>query len=112
MTNRKRNLQLSNTLMVKWLAPNESPSSPTYSVANMVSTSSTAAPTGAVPNAATDALANDGDNVGAQLLTLLGGIARLRKTSLGINDKIEFLDYYFQRTRGVKASNAKAKKRK
>ncbi|GAB5588279.1 Lysophosphatidic acid:oleoyl-CoA acyltransferase 1 [Umbelopsis nana] len=104
--------QLSSTLTVKWLAPNESPSSSTFSVANITSASSTAAPTGAVPNAATDALANDGDIVGANLLTLLGGIARLRKTSLGINDKREFLDYYLQRTGAVKSSNTKAKKSK
>jgi hypothetical protein len=78
----------------------------------MISTSSTAAPTAAVSNAATDAVANDGDSVGAQLLTLLGGIARLRKTSLGIKDKIEFLDYYFQRTGGVKPSGKRTKKNK
>ncbi|CAO3665039.1 unnamed protein product [Umbelopsis ramanniana] len=104
--------QLSNTLLVKWLSPNESPSSPGFSIANMISTSSTAAPTAAVSNAATDAVAHDGDSVGAQLLTLLGGIARLRKTSLGIKDKIEFLDYYFQRTGGVKPSGKRTKKNK
>lgn len=103
--------QISNSLSVKWLAPNESPSSPTYSVANTVAASASA-PTAAVPNAATDALANDGDALGAQLLTLLGGIARLRKTSLGVNDKKEFLDYYFQRTGATKSKDAKTKKTK
>ncbi|KAH8550946.1 hypothetical protein BGW37DRAFT_468044 [Umbelopsis sp. PMI_123] len=104
--------QISNSLLVKCLAPNESPSSPSFSIANSISTSTAAAPTGASPNAATDSLANDGDSVGAQLLTLLGGITRLRKTSLGIRDKIEFLDYYLQRTGGVKPSGTKSKKTK
>ncbi|CAM0142460.1 unnamed protein product [Umbelopsis sp. WA50703] len=103
--------QISNSLSVKWLAPNESPSSPTYSIANTVAASASA-PTAAVPNAATDALANDGDALGAQLLTLLGGIARLRKTSLGVNDKKEFLDYYFQRTGATITKGAKSKKAK
>ncbi|KAM3586989.1 Lysophosphatidic acid:oleoyl-CoA acyltransferase 1 [Umbelopsis sp. WA50703] len=105
------NKAISNSLSVKWLAPNESPSSPTYSIANTVAASASA-PTAAVPNAATDALANDGDALGAQLLTLLGGIARLRKTSLGVNDKKEFLDYYFQRTGATITKGAKSKKAK
>jgi len=37
------------------------------------------------------------DKVGTQIINLLGQLSGLRKTNLNVEDKKEFLDYYYDR---------------
>jgi hypothetical protein len=71
--------QYKNSMAVKYLVADESPSSPTFTP----STSAKAQ-----------------DTVGSQVIHLLHQISRLRMTNLGASDKADFLDYYWERTRG------------
>lgn len=77
--------QFYNTLLVRRLASDDVPCSATMSAGQQASDLA--------------ALAGKGteDVVGSQLSLCLGNMARLRKTSLNMSDKHEFLKYYRSR---------------
>ncbi|CAG8595434.1 5546_t:CDS:2 [Paraglomus brasilianum] len=72
--------EFKNTLTVKHLATEESPSSPSFT-ASLQSTSTPFAKQ---------------DMVGSQVIHLLHQISRLRMTNLGVLDKADFLNYYWR----------------
>ncbi|RUS28898.1 hypothetical protein BC938DRAFT_481304 [Jimgerdemannia flammicorona] len=95
--------QMYNTLTVKYLASNDSPSSPTFVlIPTTTSHPAPASTTSATVTAVTSALAEE-DPAGAQILALMGTIARIRRTGLGVLDKRDFLEYYWSRTGGAPA---------
>ncbi|RHZ56364.1 hypothetical protein Glove_402g61 [Diversispora epigaea] len=74
--------QYSNTLHVRIVAPQDSPSSSNFTVQNVQTSAAE-------------------DTVGFQIQYVMGTLSRLRKTNLGVSDKITFLDYYLERKSGV-----------
>ncbi|CAG8570638.1 8678_t:CDS:10 [Diversispora eburnea] len=77
--------QFGNSLHVRIIAPQDSPSSSSYTVQNVQ----------------TSAASKPEDTVGFQIQHVMGMLCRLRKTNLGVSDKITFLDYYLERKSGV-----------
>ncbi|KAI8333349.1 hypothetical protein BC941DRAFT_401474 [Chlamydoabsidia padenii] len=89
--------QFSNTLRIKYLVDDEAPCSKEGSTN----------PTDLA------ALAGTADLVGGQLLLALGNIGRLRKTNLDVNDKRDFMEYYYLSNKKKQSSHTSGlKKRK
>ncbi|KAF9328980.1 hypothetical protein BG006_007917 [Podila minutissima] len=88
--------QFVNTLSVKSLNPEESPSNPNFSAMEGLSSTPQAAAAGIVEPVDEDAL-------GSVILNLMGRITRYRKLGLNVKDKAEFLDFFDQRNNGISA---------
>lgn len=88
--------QFVNTLSVKSLNPEESPSNPNFSAMEGLSSTPQAAAAGIVE-------AVDEDALGSVILNLMGRITRYRKLGLNVKDKADFLDYFILRNNGISA---------
>ncbi|RHZ56365.1 hypothetical protein Glove_402g60 [Diversispora epigaea] len=84
--------QYSNTLHVRIVAPQDSPSSSNFTVQNVQTSAAE-------------------DTVGFQIQYVMGTLSRLRKTNLGVSDKITFLDYYLERKSDKNQTVKKLEKR-
>ncbi|KAF9435802.1 hypothetical protein BGZ76_005486 [Entomortierella beljakovae] len=89
--------QLYNTLSVKSLAPEDSPSHPNFSPMDGLSNS----PSGAVIGAAEPV---GDDPFGGVVINLMGRVSRFRKLGLSVQDKADFLDYFILRNNGIRAT--------
>ncbi|KAK3819613.1 MAG: hypothetical protein J3Q66DRAFT_335040 [Benniella sp.] len=92
--------QFYNTMIVKSLAQDESPSNPHFSALDGLSSTPTGAATGAVDLVEEDPL-------GGVIINLMGRITRFRKLGLNMKDKADFLDYFIQRNNGISATTKK-----
>ncbi|KAF9391827.1 hypothetical protein CPB97_005235 [Podila verticillata] len=88
--------QFVNTLSVKSLNPEESPSNPNFSAMEGLSSTPQAAAAGIIEPVDEDAL-------GSVILNLMGRITRYRKLGLNVKDKADFLDYFILRNNGISA---------
>ncbi|KAF9429002.1 hypothetical protein BGZ94_000183, partial [Podila epigama] len=95
--------QFYNTLSVKYLNPDESPSSPNFSTMEGLSSTPHAAAAGIVDPV-------DDDALGSVILNLLGRVIRYRKLGLNVKDKADFLDYFILRNNGISSTPKKAPK--
>ncbi|KAG0338812.1 hypothetical protein BG004_007060 [Podila humilis] len=86
--------QFVNTLTVKSLNPDESPSRPGFSAMEGLSSTPLAAATGNVDLV-------DEDAMGSVIFSLMGRITRYRKLGLNVQDKADFLDYFILRNNGI-----------
>ncbi|CAG8460080.1 3014_t:CDS:2 [Paraglomus occultum] len=84
--------EFKNTMIVKHLGTEESPSSPSFTVSQKAAS---------IPLAKEDA-------VGAQVINLMHQISRLRMTNLDAKDKYDFLKYYWDRRKGAYGKNRRS----
>ncbi|CAG8457179.1 1029_t:CDS:10 [Ambispora leptoticha] len=82
--------EFKNQMNVKFLAADESPSSSSFTI--------TSTATLTPYSAARAATLTHEDQTGYQIINLVGQMSRLRKTNLGVQDKCDFLEYYWERT--------------
>ncbi|CAG8516998.1 10774_t:CDS:2 [Ambispora gerdemannii] len=88
--------EFKNQMNVKFLAADESPSSSSFTSITTTALTNTSTPY----SAAKAATLTQEDQTGYQIISLIGQMSRLRKTNLGIQDKRDFLEYYWERTGG------------
>nr|CAG8628812.1 14390_t:CDS:2 [Entrophospora candida] len=85
--------EFKNTLKVRFLNPEESPSSPNFNESSTLSQSASSS----ILKQQQYKQDEEIDKVGFQIINLLGQLSRFRKTNLGVEDKKQFLDYYYGR---------------
>ncbi|ORZ22801.1 hypothetical protein BCR41DRAFT_15223 [Lobosporangium transversale] len=86
--------QFYNSLTVKSLASEESPSNPNFSAMDGLSSTPSGAAIGVVEPVEEDAL-------GSVIMNLMGRLTRFRKLGLTVQDKVDFLDYFILRNNGI-----------
>ncbi|KAG0267075.1 hypothetical protein BG011_009147 [Mortierella polycephala] len=86
--------QFYNTLSVKSLASDESPSSAYFSAMDGLASTTSGAALGVVEPVEEDAL-------GGVIINLMGRMTRFRKLGLNVKDKADFLDYFILRNNGI-----------
>ncbi|KAI1310256.1 hypothetical protein EDD11_003841 [Mortierella claussenii] len=89
--------QLYNTLSVRSLAPEESPSNANFSALDGLSSTPSGAALGVIDPVEEDPL-------GGVVMNLMGRITRFRKLGLNVQDKADFLDYFILRNNGINAT--------
>ncbi|KAF8937875.1 hypothetical protein BGZ58_002024 [Dissophora ornata] len=95
--------QFYNTLTVKSLTREESPSNAHFSALDGLSSTPSGAAMGAVEPV-------EDDPLGGVIINLMGRLTRFRKLGLNVQDKADFLEYYIQRNSGIRNSKAVAQK--
>ncbi|KAF9113230.1 hypothetical protein BGX27_001977 [Mortierella sp. AM989] len=89
--------QFYNTLSVKSLSPEESPSNAHFSALDGLSSTPTGAAIGAVEPV-------EDDPLGGVIINLMGRLTRFRKLGLNVQDKADFLDYFILRNNGIRTT--------
>ncbi|KAI7818294.1 hypothetical protein BC939DRAFT_463527 [Gamsiella multidivaricata] len=89
--------QLYNTLSVKSLAPEESPSNAHFSAIDGLSSTPSGAAMGVIEPVEEDPL-------GGVIINLMGRMTRFRKLGLNVQDKADFLDYFILRNNGISSA--------
>ena len=89
--------QFYNTLIVKSLAPEESPSNPSFSLTDNLASASSG------PGFATAEPTGD-DPLGGVIINLMGRASRFRRLGLNVQDKSDFLDYFILRNNGIRTA--------
>ncbi|KAG0077125.1 hypothetical protein BGZ90_007672 [Linnemannia elongata] len=92
--------QFYNTLSVKTLAQEESPSNAHFSAIEGLSSTPSGAAIGVVEPV-------EEDSLGSVMINLMGRMTRFRKLGLNVKDKADFLDYFILRNNGISSSTAK-----
>ncbi|KAH7048876.1 hypothetical protein BKA57DRAFT_462535 [Linnemannia elongata] len=92
--------QFYNTLSVKTLAQEESPSNAHFSAIEGLSSTPSGAAIGVVEPV-------EEDSLGSVMINLMGRMTRFRKLGLNVKDKADFLDYFILRNNGISSSAAK-----
>ncbi|KAF9933214.1 hypothetical protein FBU30_006155 [Linnemannia zychae] len=92
--------QFSNTLTVKTLAQDESPSNAHFSAIEGLSST----PSGAALGTAEPV---EEDSLGSVMINLMGRMTRFRKLGLNVKDKADFLDYFILRNNGLSSTTKK-----
>ncbi|KAF8980983.1 hypothetical protein BGZ46_003403 [Entomortierella lignicola] len=87
--------QFYNTLTVKSLNPEESPSNAHFSAMDGLSST----PIGAASGVAEPV---EEDPLGGVIINLMGRVTRYRKLGLNVKDKADFLDYFILRNNGIR----------
>ncbi|KAK3811457.1 MAG: hypothetical protein J3R72DRAFT_463406 [Linnemannia gamsii] len=92
--------QFSNTLSVKTLAQDESPSNAHFSAIEGLSSTPSGAASGVVEPV-------EEDSLGSVMINLMGRMTRFRKLGLNVKDKADFLDYFILRNNGISSAAKK-----
>ncbi|KAG0200404.1 hypothetical protein BGX28_006526 [Mortierella sp. GBA30] len=93
--------QFYNTLSVKALAADESPSNAHFSALDGLSSTPSGAAIGTVE-------AVEEDVLGGVIINLMGRVTRFRKLGLNVKDKTDFLDYFILRNNGISSAKKTA----
>ncbi|KAF9937203.1 hypothetical protein BGZ67_001545 [Mortierella alpina] len=93
--------QFYNTLSIKSLAPEESPSNVHFSALDGLSSTPSGAAIGTIE-------AVEEDVLGGVIINLMGRVTRFRKLGLNVKDKADFLDYFILRNNGISATKKTA----
>ncbi|CAO3564775.1 unnamed protein product [Mortierella alpina] len=96
--------QFYNTLSIKSLAPEESPSNAHFSALDGLSSTPSGAAMGAIE-------AVEEDVLGGVIINLMGRVTRFRKLGLNVKDKADFLDYFILRNNGISTTKKTAAQR-
>ncbi|KAF9130660.1 hypothetical protein BGW39_002802 [Mortierella sp. 14UC] len=92
--------QFYNTLSVKTLAQDESPSNAHFSAIEGLSSTPSAAAIGVIEPV-------EEDSLGSVMINLMGRMTRFRKLGLNVKDKADFLDYFILRNNGISSAAKK-----